>query len=604
MKVNEITLEEFAQQVADIESKTAEPNAFSKQIMDIASEIYSSTRRNRNFHIFTDYDADGITSAYIIQRLIQSINPKCEVTVTVNDPLNGYGTAGITETKKDADSRYIVLDMGSNDMENIFDKFGQDTIIIDHHIFEDKEAKIAFGRDKPLLNPQSFTCDDGNSPQYCTAGLAYRIYKGTQKILGDKFMTTPMQDNTITAMAAIGTIADCVNVVDVNSHNRQIIKAGIDAINNADEKNFDGVIGLFLSKCGLGKCDVTAKDIGYSVSPVINAGNRMRGTLGYNSAQEVFNVLSTRVPNNVFSDPNADRSVIIEVSRKLDNLIHHNEMRKEMTAKLQADPNYTNTVEAQLESDNAVFVYRLPDDTDTRFAGLIAGKLADATNKAVIVLSYNSETDSFAGSGRNAPSMESSLLEFINSIAPDIPDFEYGGHHDAMGVSSLSTAGYDMLIRKVDAEGKSMQYKDEITRITATIEELNSPETLELMKSLEPFGNGLDSPTIQMECTERGSGKTISGNDNKIHTVRDPEDKNQSLSITCFNNTKNAPMPLPNGKMWTVFEVGIHSYESKTGEIITNLQCLGRMDYAGRETYKELCAKEEPAKKKTDIGKP
>lgn len=586
MNIKEITLKDKVEEIEAIEAKTAEPKEMFSNIMGVCKELHNSLKANRDFHIVTDYDADGITAAYIMKRTLLSINPNANIKVTVNDPRNGYGAA--TTNGKDGNARYIVMDMGCNDMENIFDKLGQDTIIIDHHRFEDEEVRIAFGRDKSLLNPQSVTGEDGKSPCYCTAGLAYRIYSNMEKLLKNKFITNEKQNNTVAAMAAIGTIADVVDLADVNSFNRGIVKEGLNAINNADEENFDMTIGNFLSQCGLSDYDATAKDIGFKVAPVINAGNRMTETLGYNAAQEMFDTL--------------DSPAGLATYRNIEKAIEHNNMRKEMIKEITGSDNFQKAIEEQLENDIPIFLYRLPDDTSSRLAGLVAGNLCERTGKAVIALTYNTQKGTFVGSGRAPENNETGLLDFINSIADDIPDFEYGGHTSAMGVSQLSLAGFDVLERKCASEGHNIVKSEDCERLNITPAELLSADTLETLKKLEPMGQGFELPPVELKGKElRRTQKFIGGRkDWKTVQMKFGDD---TLEIKDWSYSPEKYPQFSDGKtIMALASVDINRYRDADGNLKESVSLTAVNDGMFQKEYQK--AIETEGKKKSDVGRP
>ena len=255
--MKEITLQDMLKKQEQLEESTTEPKLLVRKLVNTAKEIHKAAKEGE-VKIVTDYDADGICSAYIIRALVKEINENANVEVICNDRRNAYGVP--QELKGDGKSRYIVLDMGSNELEHILSALGDNTIVVDHHIIEDKEANISFERDSTLLNPHAFPLSDGSFSDYCATGLAQRLFFYTKRI-DSTFIPSEKTENTIKIMGAIGTIADCVNVIDTHSYNRKIIRDGMRCIDNADKTNIEETIGVFLSACGLNKCDVTSQTI-------------------------------------------------------------------------------------------------------------------------------------------------------------------------------------------------------------------------------------------------------------------------------------------------------------------------------------------------------
>ena len=237
----EITLDEIIKDVNEVERRACESEQTDEMITSTALEVVKTALEKEKITILTDYDADGITSAYIMERLLKSVNPQCMVDVQCNDRRRSYGLD--TEIQGDSDTSYIVCDMGCNQLNLAQERLGDDVIIIDHHLFDDKEAEAKFAStaNARLCNPHALNEDDSNNAQYCAAGLAYRIYCNAKEICATQqkeFHTSEKQENTVLAMACIGTATDMVSVLDPNSYNRKILKDGINIIDNADENNF------------------------------------------------------------------------------------------------------------------------------------------------------------------------------------------------------------------------------------------------------------------------------------------------------------------------------------------------------------------------------
>jgi len=119
--------------------------------------------------ILTHYDADGISSGGIFARLFSSLNKKFILRSTPDlsdEVLNEFFS--ITA------QNYIILDMGSGDIRDIYDKWrildGDKLIVIDHHkILQD----IPDDPNLTLLNPELYDLDGGKFG--CTSVLTSLI---------------------------------------------------------------------------------------------------------------------------------------------------------------------------------------------------------------------------------------------------------------------------------------------------------------------------------------------------------------------------------------------------------------------------------------------
>lgn len=548
--MKEITLDELLAEVQETEKNIHEPDEVTEMLGNVTSEIMEAANSGA-VKILTDYDADGICSAYIMEHTVKAINPDCEVTVECNDRRGSYGLS--PDVQGDGKSRYIILDMGSNQLPLARERLGENVIVVDHHLIEEEEIRKAFvGKEAVeyasayntcLCNPHAFNKDDSKNAQYCATGLAYRIY-GTAKAFSNlretKFHSDEKLDNTMLAMACIGTAADMVDVLDVNSFNRKILKDGVEVINKANEENFDFVIGNLLVRCGIGET-TTAHELAFNVGSFLNAGGRMSETIGENGAQKVYNAL------------NGDET-LSSTYFELEALQEINAQRKEAVGKLTEDEVYKNFVYEHRFGDKAsdnIAVYQLPDDVPHALAGLVAGRLAEAIDKAVLCLTYSSKTNSYSGSGRNVASNETSLIEFMRIATLNTDgtlEIRYGGHEDAIGISYLNDI--KALKEKVETNIFEMVAKDvsEKEILVITPEDFAKPETLEKLKALEPLGTGLAIPPMQVEGTEqykdklfikgREDWKTVRIKDSATKTVYDITDFSYSAENYPADNSK------------------------------------------------------------------
>lgn len=502
-----ITLDEMLQEVRAKEALIKEPTEVTQMITMAAMEIAEAAQSGR-VTILTDYDADGICSAYIMEKNLKAVNPNCEVTVQCNDRRGAYGLS--PDIQGDAGSRYIVCDMGSNQLDLARERLGKDVIIFDHHLIEDDAVRAAFASLEPsthsncLCNPHALHKNDSENAQYCATGLAYRAYQETSRLcrtFEKPFYTSDKQDNTVAVMACIGTAADMVDVMDLNSYNRQILKDGLQRIDNADEQNLDFVIGNMLARCKVGD-QITAHQLAFNVGAFLNSASRMSEISGENGAQKMYEAIT-------------GNERLSSTYRALDAMMEQNDERKRYISELTSEDSYKAFIEnhrfGRQAMDN-IGIYQLPDDVPAAFAGLVAGKLAEATDKAIICVTYSSARGTFTGSGRNAASNETSLKSFLDN-AIDMYNgkkntdeekihIKYGGHEDAVGISSLNDV--EQLWDVVNEAKGNMRAKDskEKVMLSITPAELAAPETLTKLQMLEPTGVGLQVPCTVIQGTE------------------------------------------------------------------------------------------------------
>ena len=557
--MKEITLDELYEQVREIERNTSEPQEVADKISVMADNFIDISQSGKAIKILTDYDCDGICFGYITERTLKALNPSIDVQVVCNDRRNAYGVP--KNITAEQNTQYIVGDMGSNELDYIQATFGKDTLILDHHIISDENARTQFVSDPHLLNAHSIICEDGKSADYCATGLAFRVYQNVVDKLAHntdyKRAYNNLNDekftNTLMAVAAIGTATDMVNVLDPHSHNRQILKNGLNAINNASEKNFDYSIGHFLAASGINDT-VTAKKLAFNVGSLINSSSRMSELINENGAQKMY---------ECFSGAHSSSTYFL-----LDDLVKLNNEKKEYVLSLK-DKRYYDFIDSHCRGDLksvGVAIYELPANTPSAFAGLIAAQIADATDKPSVVIAYNEKDKVFIGSARNVEGKES-FVDFVSRALSDKQiDIKYGGHADAFGISRIgSREDADKFIDALTTGEKPQSLSNEEIRLKLTSEEIatlskskkgneeglpqdNGQDVLvQKLLALEPIGTGFKLPLVEVE------GKALKGNVKKNNPrwfdlkIKDfgkitdwnyvesnyPKDKNGNIKVLC-----------------------------------------------------------------------
>lgn len=576
----ETTLDEMLRDVQAKEALIKEPVQVAQMISMAAMEVVEAANSGK-VSVLTDYDADGICSAYIMEKTLKAINPDCEVTVKCNDRRGSYGLS--PDIQGDGQSRYIICDMGSNQLDLARERLGSNVIIFDHHLIEDDGIRAAFASLEPstnsscLCNPHALHKEDSDNAQYCATGLVYRAYQEAKRLcrtFEKPFHTSEKQDNTVAVMACIGTATDMVDVMDLNSYNRTILKDGLKRIDNADEQNLDFVIGNVLARCKVSD-QVTAHQIAFNVGAFLNSASRMSELAGENGAQKMYDAIT--------SDEHLSSTY-----RTLDSLMAQNNQRKDYIAGLTSSELYKTFIEVHrfgaCAEDN-IGIYQLPDDTPSAFAGLVAGKLAEATDKAIICVTYSNDKGTYTGSGRNSASNETSLKSFMDQalakekeiLGDEKISIKYGGHEDAVGISSLNDL---FRLEQLIAETKEgMKAKDisEKSMLSITPAELAAPETLTKLQMLEPTGVGLQVPCTVIRGTETYRDKLFkSGRDDwKSIKITDPQTK----TAVTVDDWSYSPKSYPQ--------------TGKKGNEITLVANLSIGDYKG--THLELTAKPDRA---------
>ncbi len=477
-----ITLDEMVSRVEETERNTKEPKAAADKFSKLAERLVQIAEDDK-CRILTDYDADGICSAYIIQKTLNTLNPNLKTEVICNDRRGVYG---VPKNIEGDGSPTIVLDMGSNELDYIRKTFGRDSVIIDHHLVNDEKDTEEFRQNNNLLNLHTLP----EEPDYCTTGLAVRLYETVKEEKGLK--TSLLTDNGIKIIGGIGTVADMVNLLDANSFNRRIVKEGMKAIEDAAPENTDFFVGYMLEMAGMYDVEpVTANDLAFNVAPLINAASRMSEIIEDNGAQRLYDALSgTGNPRHC--------GKMLEWAR--DN----NEERKNRINEVIRSLDYCQTLQKERYSDSNLIVYELPEGFPHAFCGLVAGKMGEATDKPIICVVKKTDENGktfYQGSGRSASGYPS-LKEYMDYVRDEMESvgqvLACGGHTDAIGISKISDLD---LFRDIilDSSDKFVRKDEELMVLKLSLEEISAPETLEKVMKLEPLGMGNSIPPMIVE---------------------------------------------------------------------------------------------------------
>lgn len=360
------------------------------------------------FAILGDYDADGITGTAILTRGLISlgVNAK-DIQITIPDRITeGYGASAMHVDRikaSDTDKMCLLfVDNGiaAEEALNRAKERGFKTVILDHHMAASKDVlDLADVIVDPEAEETLYGKKKSDFDSYCGAGLAF------------SFMRDMGVDNStlyqLLCFAAIGTVCD---VMPLREENFFIVRYGLQLIT---QQPFCPS-GLYALTCALNLygASLSAKDLGFSYGPVINAQSRMKGKAG------VIDVLKLFLYNGDYRKKMtaAERLIAVNDERK----------RAQNTGVLIAERLIK---EQGIKKDMPLVLY-IPDINEG-IVGIIAGKLAEEYHIPSYVLTDAAEDGVIKGSGRSYGNYD--MSEALESIRPVI--ISGGGHSGACGLS-------------------------------------------------------------------------------------------------------------------------------------------------------------------------
>lgn len=402
----------------------------------------------------SDYDVDGITSAYIIKKLCESLG-KESVTRLPRRFSEGFGLSMNAIDEID-EGLLLTTDNGISAIEPVKkakDK-GLQVIITDHHLADGElpEADLIID---PMAIPKQ-----AEFSAYCGAGLAYKL---AETVCDEETL------NELCIIAAIGTIADSVALID---DNRKIVKKGLQAI-----KEGLSPLGLkkLFEKMAIDESHISAEDIAYKIAPALNAPGRLED----NGAEKSLSLLLSK-----------DES---EASRIADEIISYNDKRKKLV-----DIALCLCQSAIDQNDldlKAPIIIKI-EEMEEGIVGIVAGQLAEKYKMPTFVL-VKGEDGNYKGSAR-AP-IGFHLKKMLDEVQDTL--IRYGGHAQAAGLT------VDFNKFEEFTMGLYSQFKDykPVAPVTLYDLKVSSSKLDEINKELElyaPYGEGNPAPVIYVDDFE------------------------------------------------------------------------------------------------------
>lgn len=438
------------------------PSPWKMKDMERAVQILQKKiTQKKKIRIIGDYDIDGVTATCILLKGLKRLNANVD-TYIPDRVKDGYGMHEqlIDKALEDGIDTILTCDNGIAAAAEIeyAKKEGLTVIVTDHHDipFRDTEdGRIwIIPKADAVVNPKQNDCLYPNK-NICGAVVAWKLIWTLYERLG--IDSDEIWD--FLELAAIATVGD---VMDLQGENRIIVKEGLKKLSST---SFEGLKALICVN-NLEGAEITAYHVGFVIGPCINASGRL------DTAARSLELLL------------ADN---MEDAMKLaDDLYDLNQSRKAMTE--QGKEQAIQSIEENNLGKNRVLVVYLPDCHES-LAGIIAGRIREAYNKPVFVLTKGS--DGVKGSGRSieAYSMYEELVKCSDLL------MQFGGHPMAAGLS-MEEKNVELFRRRLN-DNCTLTEQDLIPKIMIDVPmpiSYLSKKLTEQLKVLEPFGKGNSKP--------------------------------------------------------------------------------------------------------------
>ncbi len=468
----------------------------------VAGRLVEAVRASRRIIIHGDYDADGVAATAILLRIVRAVGGGDRVSSYIPHRVaDGYGVAAETlrRLRGEGVDTVVTVDCGVTSIAeaDLARQLGLEYLVTDHH----EPQRDASGT--ALMPPADAVCHPCASgwreecprwplvPNPCGAGVAWCVAaEFARQWCGSERLPTLLQTllTQLTGLAALGTIADVVPLVD---RNRVIAAVGMRAL-EADASPGLTMLRRMMIRDG-GR--LTSEQLAFQLAPAINACGRM------DHADDAVRLLAL------------DSSSAGETRELARRCIELNESRKLVSGRMEEE------ARSMLDESPGECVVLARAGWHVGVIGLVAGRIAESTGRPTVLLGIEDD-GTVRGSARSVAGY--SILAGLSSCAELLE--HYGGHAAAAGLAlrsgdlepspgAESTGVADQVQRLRDglcahvrqatggASAVAREYDFE-----ASVAECADVNEVSALAQAEPFGLGNPSPTILVRGARLVSG--------------------------------------------------------------------------------------------------
>lgn len=365
------------------------------------TRIISAIKNEEKTVVYSDYDADGIPGAVVLHDFFKKAGYKNFSNYIPHRGDEGFGLnkAAIEKFAKDGVKLLITIDCGIGDIEHVAfaNSLGIETIITDHH-----NPKETLPEAFAIINPKIQDKTQYPEKMLCGAAVAFKLVQGI--LQRERFGIPAGFEKWLLDMVGIATLSDMVPLL---GENRVFAYYGLLVLKKSKR------VGLqkLLRKIKINQKNLTEDDVGFMISPRINAASRM------GVSEDAFKLLVTEDEE--------------EAGTLVDHLEKINNERKGLTAYIAKEVNKMIEAKYSPYFSNKIIVAGSPAWKPS-ILGLVAGSLAETHGKPVFLWGREGTQEALKGSCRSAGGI--SLSDLMAGVTPGIFT-EFGGHSEAGGFS-------------------------------------------------------------------------------------------------------------------------------------------------------------------------
>ncbi len=436
-----------------------------KGMHEAVERVSKAIENNEKILIYSDYDSDGIPGAVVLHDFFQKIGYTNFQNYIPHRILEGFGLnhAAIDNFAKDNVKLMITIDCGTANIDEAerIKNYGIDLIVIDHHLPNiSNTGEEVLPETVALLNHKQKSCHYPEK-NLCATGISFKFVQGFLKRYGEKFGVKPEWEKWLLDMVAIATIADMVPLV---GENRIFAQFGLLVLRKTPRLGLQKLLSIIK----VDQKHITEDDIGFMISPRINAASRM------GVPEDAFHMLVAK-----------DEEEAEKFARHLNKI---NDERKGIVAAMVKEVR-NHWTKFDPEKKRKVLVAGNPDWKPS-LLGLVANTLMDE-HAGPVFLWGREEGKNLKGSCRSDGSVN--IVEMMR-YASELFE-EYGGH-SASGGFTVHFEKVDVLADQLEISyekvsvGKS-ETEEMIADAKLTINDVDG-KLADMISALAPFG--MDNP--------------------------------------------------------------------------------------------------------------
>ncbi len=476
-----------------------------------AQRILAAIDRGERIFIQGDYDVDGITSTFLLYRVLQrELGATVEYRIP-NRLTDGYGLSieAVDQAVEKGCRLIVTVDCGitANEAVDYAATRGIDVVVTDHH-----EPPEVLPAAHAIVNPLQPGC---SYPFKHLAGVGV-TFKLVQQLLdarqGELAFDLGEDAKTYLDVVALGTIADVVPLV---GENRVLARLGLDRLGLNTRLGLKALLDespkRFTARNGSAAKPLNSTHVAFVLAPRINAAGRM------GKAERGLELLLAEQPDEAkrlakeLEGLNDDRRVRDGAVREAANQI--------ADGQLTAHPEQRSLVLWDEAWHQGVI-------------GIVASRLVERLHRPTVLISLHDGIG--RGSGRSIPGVD------LTRILQDCDDLlvTHGGHAFAAGLTverdklEAFKARFEQLVAEA-LEGRDalppIEYEAELTPEDCDL------DLVEQLERLAPFGLRNTEPVFRMNqvrilhAKEVGQGKHI-----RFDVVSAREERGSSLEAIGF----------------------------------------------------------------------